>query len=347
MSKIIRENKKAASIASLRYVENCGDGIQRRKHGKHFRYFYKGKEIKNKSALQRIRKLAIPPSWNHVWICPTANGHLQATGFDLKNRKQYKYHDDWNDARNETKFHRLLQFGKALPRLRKKLKKDLSEKDLTENKVLAAIIKIMQQTFIRIGSNGYERLYGSYGLTTLKNKHVTIKKDKVLFSFNGKKGVSHEIILKDQRLARIVRKCRDMPGKELFQYYTANDEIKKIDSGMVNQYIREAMGEDFTAKDFRTWAGTLQALESFQSMPQPDTAEETKENVNRMIDDVSKKLGNTHNICKKYYIHPGLIHLYEENNFFGLYNGNSQQKNSSIMSTSEKNLIHILKKCRR
>jgi len=341
-----KDNKKAAKIAKLKYIDNCNGGIERIRKGKNFKYYYKGKEITNEEKLQRIKKLAIPPSWSDVWICQTADGHIQATGMDLKQRKQYKYHESWNLLRSETKFHRLATFGKALPKLRKKIKKDLAPQELTENKVLAAVIRIMEETYIRIGSNGYEKLYGSYGLTTLKDNHVTIRKDKVLFSFKGKKKIAHEVILKNKKLAKIIRQCRDIPGKKLFQYYAEDKKKRKIDSGMVNRYIRDATGSDFSAKDFRTWAGSLKALESFRNMKDPSSAEEIKVNINLMIEEVSKKLGNTGNICKKYYIHPGLISLYEENKFFHcLDKCNFRQITSSSLTADEKLLIRILEKC--
>lgn len=340
-----KDNIRAAAIAKLKYVNNCEEGIKRIKAGKSFKYTYKGKAVKDKTILERIKKLAIPPSWVNVWICSASNGHIQATGFDLRGRKQYRYHAEWNSLRNETKFHRLYEFGKVLTKLRKKIRKDLAQKELTESKVLAAVVKIMEQTYIRIGSNGYEKLYGSYGLTTLKDQHVEIKKDKVLFSFLGKKKISHEIILRDQRLAKIIRQCRDIPGKELFQYYTGDGQRKTIDSGMVNAYIRQAAGSDFSAKDFRTWAGSTKAIECLQHLDRPPTSADTKKNIVSMLDEVSDQLGNTRNICKRYYVHPGLINLYEENKFFSsLERSNHREKNYTGLNAAEKTLMHLLNK---
>jgi DNA topoisomerase I len=336
--------QQAARIAKLQYMDDSRKGIQRIKKGKGFKYIFNGREIKNKSELERIKKLAIPPSWSEVWISPIEDGHLQATGLDLRKRKQYRYHTNWNELRNETKFHRLYEFGKALPKLRKRVQKDISLKELTENKVLAAVIRLMEQTHIRVGNNDYEKLYGSYGLTTLKDKHATIQKDKVLFSFTGKKGVAHEIAIKNKKLALIVKQCRDIPGKELFQYYLPDGRRKSIDSGMVNTYIQEAVGTDFSTKDFRTWAGSLCAVECFQKMGKllPDT--DIKKNIVLMLDEVSTKLGNTRNICKKHYVHPVLISLYGENKLFSyLDNSNSHIITTPGLSKEEKVLMQVLK----
>jgi DNA topoisomerase-1 len=305
-------DSKRASVADLNYVNVNTEGIVRRKKGKEYNYFLHNKPVNDKQQLERIKKLAIPPSWTNVWICPSANGHIQATGLDLRNRKQYRYHSRWNILRNETKFHRVYEFGKILPRLRKKIKKDITAKELSRNKVLATVINLMDKTYIRVGNNEYEKTNGSYGLTTLKDKHVKINKDQIVFSFTGKKGIDHVIPLKDKKLASIVKQCRDIPGKTLFQYYDQNGEHKAIDSGMVNNYIREATGLEFTAKDFRMWAGSIQAVDCFRSMENIAEKKESHKNVLAMLDCVSEKLGNTRNICKKYYVHPLLIQLCEE-----------------------------------
>lgn len=308
-----RDYELSASAAHLLYVSDTKPGISRVKKGKGYCYLLAGKPVRDKTELQRIRGLVIPPSWTNVWICPSANGHIQATGLDLRRRKQYRYHPLWNSLRNETKFHRLYEFGKELPRLREKMETDLGQKELTREKVLATVLSLMERTYIRVGNNEYERTNGSYGLTTLKNKHVSITGDKLVFSFTGKKGVHHDITLRNQRLARTVSQCRDIPGKELFQYYDAEGSRKSIDSGMVNQYIKDAVAMDFTAKDFRTWAGTLHALHAFASIGEACNATECKKNVAAVLDIVSRQLGNTRTVCKKYYVHPGLIALYEDN----------------------------------
>ncbi len=312
--KIDKDYSKAAKVADLLYVSDKDPGIQRVKKGAGFIYIFNDKPVEDEEELARIKKLAIPPAWTNVWICHKENGHIQATGFDARNRKQYRYHTLWNTLRNETKFHHLYEFGKLLPSLRLKVEEDLAKKDLSEEKVLATVISLMERTYIRVGNDGYEKLYGSYGLTTLKDKHVKINGDKVVFSFKGKKGVYHNISLKNRRLARMVKACRDIPGKELFQYIDAEGNRKTIDSGMVNRYIKEASSGDFSAKDFRTWAGTLDVLRAFKAMGQAGTETDCKKNILAALDEVSKKLGNTRTVCKKYYVHPGIIKLYEEQN---------------------------------
>lgn len=312
--KIDRDYSKAAKVADLVYVSDKEEGIRREKKGTGISYTFKGKAIKDEEELARIKKLAIPPAWENVWICANMNGHIQATGLDKRGRKQYRYHTAWNALRNETKFHHLFEFGKLLPSLRLKIEEDLARKELCVEKVLATVISLMERTYIRIGNNDYEKLYGSYGLTTLKDKHVKIEGDKMRFSFVGKKGVVHDIALKSRRLAKAVKACRDIPGKELFQYYDSEGNKKSIDSGMVNGYIKESIGGDFTAKDFRTWAGTLNILRSFKAAGcEPSSDAECKKNILAALDEVSKKLGNTRTVCKKYYVHPGIIRLYEEN----------------------------------
>jgi DNA topoisomerase-1 len=309
-----RDYMEAAKKAKLRYVNDGIPGISRVKKGPGFDYYYKDKQLRDEEQLTRIKKLAIPPAWTRVWICPYENGHIQATGFDLRNRKQYRYHGQWNLVRNETKFHRLYEFGKALPQLRARIEKDLTRRDLSQPRVLATIISLMERTYIRIGNEDYQKMYGSHGITTLKDNHVQINGSEIHFSFIGKKGIEQHVTLKNQRLARIVKQCRDIPGKELFQYIDADGKRQPVDSGMVNDYIKEATEGDFTAKDFRTWAGTLNLLRSFRSIGDAITETECKKNILIALDEVSKKLGNTRTVCKKYYVHPGLIEMYEQNN---------------------------------
>lgn len=311
--KVDRDYEKAALAAHLVYVTDSQPGILRLKKGKGFAYRLEDKPVKEKKVIERVRKLVIPPSWTNVWICADERGHIQATGLDLRKRKQYRYHALWNSLRNETKFHRLYEFGKALPDLRSRIEEDLRRKELSQEKVLATVISLMERTYIRVGNNEYEKMNGSYGLTTLKNRHVVIAGDKLVFSFTGKKGVHHDITLRNKRLARIVSQCHDIPGKELFQYYTEEGERRGIDSGMVNAYIKQVAELDFSAKDFRTWAGSLHALQAFRAIGEAITAADIKKNITIVLDAVSEKLGNTRTVCRKYYIHPGLIQLYEEN----------------------------------
>jgi len=305
--------KQSAKAGRLEYVTDTVPGILRVRRGKNFGYMRHGNPFKNKKTLERIRQLVIPPAWDNVWICPSEHGHIQATGYDLRKRKQYLYHRKWATLRNETKFYQLLEFGKALPLLRARLKKDLRGKELNEKKVLAIMISLMEQTYIRVGNKSYEKLYGSYGLTTLKDKNVIVQGDKLEFSFKGKKGISHRITLRNKKLAKEIKLCRDIPGKELFQYYDAEGEKKCIDSGMLNNYLKESTGKEFTAKDFRTWAGSYQALKCLIDMEETSDESTCKKNILDALDEVSKKLGNTRGICRKYYVHPVLLKLYEEN----------------------------------
>lgn len=311
IASIVNDPVKTAAAVNLKYVSDTEQGIERIKKGKGFKYQFKETIINDKEQIQRINSLVIPPAWEHVWICRLPNGHLQATGLDVKKRKQYKYHSLWNSFRNQTKFFRLYDFGKALPSIRLQLEKDLALQGLPMQKLMATIVSLMERTHIRIGNNFYEKLYGSFGLSTLKDKHVNINGANLNFTFKGKKGIHHDISIKSKKLAAIVKQCRDIPGKELFQYYDDNGEQKSIDSGMINEYIKGIAGNDFTAKDFRTWAGTVQALIAFKELGFYETVTETKKKIVEALDIVSKELGNTRTVCKKYYVHPGIIDMYE------------------------------------
>lgn len=312
--KIMKDPVKSAKAVSLVYTTDSRDeGIQRRKRGKKFEYFAGDEKIKDKEEVARINKLAIPPAWENVWICSLTNGHLQATGIDARQRKQYRYHPVWNALRNHTKFYRMLQFGKVLPQIRLQLEKDLSLKTLEKRKVLAVVVSLMERTNIRIGNNVYEKLYGSFGLTTLKDKHVNITGQKMNFSFKGKKGIYHDISLNNKKLAKAVQNCKDIPGKELFQFYGDDGKRHAIDSGMVNEYIKEISGEDFTAKDFRTWSGTVNALIAFKEIGTAESDQNYKTKVKEALEMVASNLGNTPTVCRKYYVHPLVINLYENN----------------------------------
>lgn len=308
---IVHDPEKTAKAANLVYVSDTQPGITRVKAGDKFQYFFKDKRVDDDEELLRIKHLVIPPAWKNVWICKLENGHLQVTGVDVANRKQYKYHPEWNKLRSHTKFYRLYDFGKVLPEIRLRLEKDLSLPGLPVKKVLAVVVSLMERTNIRVGNNFYEKLYGSFGLTTLKDKHVKIEGSQMKFSFKGKKGVLHDISIKNKKLSKIVKQCRDIPGKELFQYYDEIGHRKSIDSGMVNDYIREISHGDFTAKDFRTWAGTVQAFLALKSIGCCETQRETKRRIVEVLDIVSGHLGNTRTVCKKYYIHPLILSLYE------------------------------------
>lgn len=341
---ILRDEEKTAMAANLVYVSDKDEGIERRKKGDKFEYYYKGELIRDDEELLRIRHLVIPPAWERVWICKKENGHLQATGYDTKNRKQYRYHPHWNALRNHTKFYRLYAFGKALPQIRLQLKKDLDLPGLPQRKVLAAIVSLMEGTSIRIGNAFYEKSYGSYGLTTLKDKHVKFNGSSVTFHFIGKKGVDQKINFKNRKLVQIIKKCRDIPGKELFQFYDEEGNRQCIDSGTVNNYIREISNADFTAKDFRTWTGTLQALESLRSIGDFESQTDAKRKVVQALDLVSQKLGNTRTVCKKYYVHPLVLSLYENQSLEKYYKKleGAEEDDKTSLNAEEKVLMKIL-----
>jgi len=348
IARIINDPLKTAAAGNLVYVTDAEPGIIRIRKGKTFDYTSGNRKIKDKDELLRIKKLAIPPAWENVWICMFPNGHLQATGVDVKVRKQYRYHPLWNSIRNLTKYYRLHEFGKALPSMRLQLEKDLSLPGLPVEKVLAAVVSLMERTHIRIGNSFYEKLYGSFGLTTLKDKHVAISGNAMRFTFKGKKGVAHDISIKNKKLANIVQKCRDIPGKELFQYYDENGGRKCIDSGMLNDYIRKISGSDFTAKDFRTWAGTLQALLAFKELGPAENAAESKKKIVEALDRVAKDLGNTRNVCKKYYVHPAMITMYENNDlekYIKQLDAIETNGHTADLTPEEKILMKILEAC--
>jgi len=337
---------KTAKAINLVYVTDTDAGITRVKKGEKYEFYFNEKKIVDDEELLRIKHLVIPPAWTNVWICPKDNGHLQATGLDVKGRKQYRYHADWNKFRNQTKFYRLYEFGKILPSIRLRLEKDLALPTLGEEKVLAAVVSLMERTSIRIGNNFYEKLYGSYGLSTLKDKHVKIEGTKLKFTFKGKKGIDHDISIKNSKLSKIVKQCRDIPGKELFQYFDENGERHSIDSGMVNEYIKTICnGCDFTAKDFRTWAGTVQALLALKSIGCCETVTETKRKIVEALDIVSNHLGNTRTVCKKYYVHPVVLSLYESNGlqkYTADLDKIEKNDNKADLATEEKILMKIL-----
>ena len=342
LEKLGQDPVATAEAVKLVYV-NCKDeGITRTGIGKKFKYIYRNKTIKDKKILERIRSLVLPPAWQNVWICSKAEGHLQATGLDANNRKQYRYHPLWNELRNKTKFYRLPSLGKMLPAIRRQLENDLALPGLPKNKVLAAVVSLMDKTGIRIGNEFYEKLYGSFGLTTLKDKHADIKGSTLKFSFRGKKGVEHCISLKSKKLAKIVQHCRDIPGKELFQYIDEEGQRQSIDSGMVNEYIRELATDDFTAKDFRTWCGTVVALTAIKENGIA-TDEGGKKKVVAVLDKVAEHLGNSRTVCRKYYVHPSLLELYEAGKLDKwLAKKDSSNKQTNGLQPIEKTLVNIL-----
>ena len=301
----------AAKIAGLRYVTDRMPGIRRVGVGKSFRYFGPdGRLIRDSAALGRIRSLAIPPAWTDVWICPIEEGHIQAVGRDARHRKQYRYHPRWREVRDETKFDRMVDFGRVMPKMRMRVKRDLARKGLPKEKVLATIVRLLETTLVRVGNEEYTKQNDSYGLTTLRNRHVDIQGPKVHFYFRGKSGVKHAISVTDPYLAKIVRRLRDLPGYELFQYIDEEGGRRSIGSADVNEYLREITGQDFTAKDFRTWAGTVLAVEALYECEPARTHGQAKRNIVAAVQKVAERLGNTVAVCRKCYIHPRVFDAY-------------------------------------
>jgi DNA topoisomerase-1 len=301
----------SAKVAGLRYVSDDMPGIRRECQGDTFHYFDKhGQEIDHEKELQRFKSLGIPPAWTDVWICPQPNGHIQATGRDAKGRKQYRYHPRWRATRDENKYGRVLAFGRALPQIRARVDYDLRRRDLSRAKVLAAVVRLLETTLIRVGNREYARSNKSYGLTTMRDKHAIVDDNKVTFQFRGKSGKRHTVTLNDRRLARIVKRCRDLPGYELFQYLDERGEQQTIGSADVNDYLRKITGQEFTAKDFRTWAGTVLAALSLREFAPHGSPTEAKKNIVRAIEHVAEQLGNTPSICRKCYVHPVVLDAY-------------------------------------
>jgi len=301
----------SAKASGLRYVTDTIPGITRQRSQGGFRYYdVKGKLLRDINELRRIKALAIPPAWMNVWINPFSNGHLQATGRDTKGRKQYRYHPRWHEVRDETKYGRMMIFGQLLPKLRAQVAKDLARPGLPQVKVIAAVVKLLETTLIRIGNEEYARQNNSFGLTTMRNKHVKITGSKIRFHFRGKSGIGYDLDLHDRRLAKIVRHCQDLPGQEIFQYIDEAGVRRAVDSTGVNEYLRAVMGEDFTAKDFRTWAGTVLAARALREIEHFDSEAQAKRNIVKAIESVAKRLGNTRAVCRKCYIHPAVVNAY-------------------------------------
>jgi DNA topoisomerase-1 len=310
-----RDPGKAAQLAGLRYVNDSTAGFQRAKSGKGFKYrSASGGTVTDESVLARIKRLAIPPAWTDVWVCSYENGHIQATGRDAKGRKQHRDHPRWREVRDENKYFRMMQFAKALPKVRKRVEQDLARGNLPREKVLAVLVKILETGLIRVGNEEYERQNHSYGLTTLKDRHAKISGAAIRFQFKGKSGKEHAVNLTDARVSKIVKRCQELPGQELFQYRDEDGNVQDITSTDVNDYLREVSGGEFTAKDFRTWAGTVLAAMALQEYQKFDSQAQAKKNVVKAIESVAKQLGNTPTICRKCYIHPAIIDAYFNGN---------------------------------
>ena len=323
-------------------------GIERKRAGKGFTYVRAdGTRLADRKEIARIRALAIPPAYNDVWICPHPNGHIQATGRDARGRKQYRYHPRWREVRDETKFGRLLDFSRVLPAIRAQVERDLSRAGLSREKVLATVVSLLECTGIRVGNDEYARANRSFGLTTLRNRHVEISGSKLRFQFRGKSGKIHDVELTDRRLARIVARCQAIPGETLFQYEDENGVRQTVDSADVNSYLRQIAGQDFTAKDFRTWWGTLLAVAALRELGPAASEREAKSVVLQAIDKVAEQLNNTRAVCRKYYVHPAVFEAYLAGTMLaGLGNGNAKAaaEAAANLSDEERAVVRLLRR---
>jgi DNA topoisomerase I len=331
----IPDSAESAAAIGLQYFSDTQPGIRRKRQGKGFIYIgIGGKQIHDEPTLRRIASVVIPPAWKDVWICPRNNGYLQATGRDARGRKQYRYHPKYRQTRDQTKYDRMLVFGKTLRSIRKTVAKDLSQSGLSRERILAAIVRLLDQTGIRIGNEEYARTNGSFGLTTLRNGHAQIHGDTIHLRFRGKSGVEKELDLRDPKLARIVKRCHDLPGKELFQYQTSDSEFHGISSGDVNEYLRTISGQDITAKDFRTWHGTRQMLVELAQVGPAASEADSKRRVAAAVKATALHLGNRPATCRKYYIHPAVFECYSTNTIpaiFGSADSEPAKQESALL----------------
>jgi DNA topoisomerase I len=333
----------AAEEAGLQYVSDDRPGYTRKAKGKHFDYFdSEGKPIRDEQRVLRIKRLAIPPAWSDVWICPSSNGHVQATGRDARARKQYCYHARWREVRDENKFDRLAAFAKALPKIRRRVAQDMKLPGLSRRKVLATIVRLLERTFIRVGNDEYARENKSFGLTTLMNRHVKVRGAKMRFRFRGKSGIQQEVGITDRRVAKVIAKCQDLPGQDLFQYLNENGEVQNVTSQDVNEYLRQIAGEDFTAKDFRTWGGTVLAAIALSKQEEFETKKQAKSNVKTAICAVAELLGNTPAVCRKCYVHPVIIEAYLNRTRIAGLNGDTKSFEPPNLRGAERAVLKFL-----
>ena len=341
---VVPDPAQSAKDAGLRYVSDSQPGISRKRQGKGFRYLdASGKAVRDKETLARIRSLVIPPAWNEVWICANPRGHLQVTGRDARGRKQSRYHPRWREVRDETKYEKMIAFGVALPAIREQVERDLALPGLPRPKILATIVRLMETTYIRVGNDEYARENHSYGLTTMRNRHVHVEGSTITFKFQGKSGIKHKVDLSDRRLARIIQRCQDIPGYELFQYMDSDGETRAVDSSDVNDYLREISRQDFTAKDFRTWAGTLLACTSLRGFEEFENEKQAKSNVVQTIKDVAGRLGNTPSVCRKCYVHPAVLECYFQGSFSTSFRKRVRRRLESVSHALTREEIELLK----
>lgn len=338
--RIADDYEQTAKVAELVYTTEEELTIVRKRHGRGFMYFENEQKITDKTSLNYFKSLVIPPAWSNVRISSNPESHLQALGRDSKGRKQYRYHPRWNQIRNSTKFFRMNSFGRLLPKIRTQVEKDLNRKKLDQKKVLALIIRLMEETHIRIGSGEYARKNKTYGLSTMRNRYLKERNGELFFEFVGKKGKQHQISIDDRELKKLIIQCEEIPGWELFQYLDDENNHNSIDSGMVNEYIQKITKGSFTAKDFRTWAASKIFLETIMDFEKAETKNDRQKNVIKACDITASELGNTRTVCKNYYIHPAIVQAYE-NDEIGRYTA-SGKNNSLKLESSEKILLNII-----
>jgi DNA topoisomerase I len=341
---LISDPVESAQAAGLRYVSDIQPGVRRKRAGKGFTYVGPdGKTIHDAAELARIRSLAIPPAYTDVWICPSPNGHIQATGRDARGRKQYRYHPKWREVRDETKFGRMLAFSEGLPAIRERVERDLSLPGLPREKVLATVVRLLESTCIRVGNDEYAKSNRSFGLTTLQDRHVEISGSNLRFEFRGKSGKVHKVDLNDRRLARIVQRCQALPGEDLFQYVDDDGVRQTVGSGDVNDYIREISGQEFTAKDFRTWNGTLLAVAALKEVGAWTSQRQAKSHVLRAIDRVAEQLNNTRAVCRKYYVHPAVFESYLAGTMLERLQNGTKASVKSDLEAEEQAVVRLLR----
>lgn len=338
----------SAREAGLRYVTDNSPGYKRRRRGKGFVYTNtEGEIIRDAAELQRIRSLVIPPAWRDVWICPFANGHIQATGRDVRGRKQHRYHQRWREVRDATKYGRMLAFGKKLPSIRRQVARDLALPGLPRQKILATVVRLLEISRIRVGNEEYARQNNSFGLATLRTRHVSVSGSTIQFEFRGKSGVHHALSLDDRRLAKIIKRCQDLPGHELFQYIDVDGTRSTIGSADVNEYLRSIAGDDFSSKDFRTWAGTVLAVRTLAEMRAARGKAHLKRNLTQAIEVIAKQLGNTKAVCRKCYIHPAVLDGYRDGSLFKSIERGSRKSTateSGELSSEEAAILALLER---
>ena len=342
-NEIASDGVATAQLAGLRYTTDEQPGIRRRRKGRGFSYVDRdGVAVRDEGDVRRIRKLAIPPAWTDVWISSNPLGHIQATGRDARGRKQYRYHERWRDVRDDAKYDRLNDFAKALPRIRERVDADLARAGIPRERVLATAVRILEETFMRVGNVEYARANGSFGLTTLRSKHVDVEGSRIVFRFRGKSGKEHEVDVRDRRLVRVIAKLQQLPGQELFRYVDDDGELHTIGSEDVNTYLREISNEDLSAKDFRTWAGTVLAARALAELGPARNERVARKRILKAIDVVASRLGNTRTVCRKCYVHPGVLDAYAAGELPAALRRPEKTRKGHALSTHELAVAGIL-----